>query len=139
MLEQMIEEMTGEFPALGRVFVKERDIYLANSLRKIAQPIPCPDAPDGKIPSVVVGVVGIGHVQGIKENWDKELDVDEICKLPTASVLSIITKVRMVEIMVYTHSVFVQVVAETTSPHFPVQAIMVPIPSENRKISHIHR
>ena len=31
--------MTGEFPALGRVFVSERDIYLAHSLRKATQPI----------------------------------------------------------------------------------------------------
>ena len=47
MLEQMIEEMTGEFPALGEAFVRERDIYLAHSLRRVAQPIPCPDAPEG--------------------------------------------------------------------------------------------
>lgn len=92
LLEQMIEEMTGEFPALGRVFVKERDIYLAHSLRKIAQPIICPDAPDGKVPCVVVGVVGIGHVQGIIDNWDKELNIDEICKLPTATVVSVLAK-----------------------------------------------
>ncbi|GFO17489.1 trab domain-containing protein [Plakobranchus ocellatus] len=92
MLEQMIEEMTGEFPALGQVFVKERDIYLAHSLQKVAQPIPCPDAPEGQVPSVVVGVVGIGHVQGIKENWDKDLQVDEICRLPQASMFSVFAK-----------------------------------------------
>jgi pheromone shutdown protein TraB len=92
MLEQMIEEMTGEFPALGRVFVKERDIYLTHSLRKVAQPIPCPDSPEGHIPSVVVGVVGIGHVQGIKDNWDKELNIEEICKLPTPSAVSVLAK-----------------------------------------------
>ncbi|CAL1527020.1 unnamed protein product [Lymnaea stagnalis] len=93
LLEQMIEEMTGEFPALGRVFVKERDIYLAHSLRKIAQPIICmPPTISGKVPCVVVGVVGIGHVQGIKDNWDKELNIDEICKLPTATVVSVLAK-----------------------------------------------
>ncbi|XP_059153795.1 traB domain-containing protein-like [Physella acuta] len=92
MLEQMIEEMTGEFPALGRVFVTERDIFLAHSLRKVAQPLACPEAPDGKLPTVVVGVVGIGHVQGIKENWEKELNIDEICKMPAPSAISVITK-----------------------------------------------
>ncbi|GFR92045.1 TraB domain-containing protein [Elysia marginata] len=46
MLEQMIEEMTGEFPALGEAFVKERDIYLAHSLRRVAQPIPLPGSPE---------------------------------------------------------------------------------------------
>uniref|UniRef100_A0A0B6ZQ05 TraB domain-containing protein n=1 Tax=Arion vulgaris TaxID=1028688 RepID=A0A0B6ZQ05_9EUPU len=92
MLEQMIEEMTGEFPALGRVFVKERDIYLTHSLRKVAQPIPCPDSPEGHIPCVVVGVVGIGHVQGIKDNWDKELDIEDICRLPSPSAVSVLFK-----------------------------------------------
>lgn len=33
----------------------------------------------GYIPSVVVGVVGIGHVGGIKANWETEkYDINEI-------------------------------------------------------------
>lgn len=33
----------------------------------------------GYIPSVVVGVVGIGHVSGIKANWEKEkYNIDQI-------------------------------------------------------------
>jgi len=39
LLEEMLHEMTGEFPALSKVFVAERDIFLANSLRLAAQPI----------------------------------------------------------------------------------------------------
>jgi len=39
LLEEMLHEMTGEFPALSRVFVAERDIFLANSLRLAAQPV----------------------------------------------------------------------------------------------------
>lgn len=31
-------------------------------------------------PSVVVGVVGMDHVKGIVENWDGDLDIDDICK-----------------------------------------------------------
>ena len=30
---------------------------------------------------VVVGVVGIGHLPGIKENWDKQLSVQEIQRI----------------------------------------------------------
>jgi len=29
---------------------------------------------------VVVGVVGIGHVDGITQNWDKEIDVKELLR-----------------------------------------------------------
>lgn len=36
MLEEMLEEMAGEFPALRRVFVHERDLYLAHSLHVAA-------------------------------------------------------------------------------------------------------
>ncbi|XP_005109412.1 traB domain-containing protein [Aplysia californica] len=92
MLEQTIEQMTGEFPALGQVFVSERDVYLAHSLRKATQPVPCPEAPGGEVPAVVVGVVGIGHVKGITENWHKELDVEEICRLPPASMASSVAR-----------------------------------------------
>ena len=31
--------MTGEFPALSHVFVKERDMFLAHSLRRAAAPL----------------------------------------------------------------------------------------------------
>jgi len=41
--------MTGEFPALSRVFVSERDIYLANSLRLAAQHVPDPHNRAGKL------------------------------------------------------------------------------------------
>lgn len=34
----------------------------------------------GVVPSVVVGVVGIGHVEGITDNWDKEIDVKELLR-----------------------------------------------------------
>jgi pheromone shutdown protein TraB len=33
LLENLLEEMAGDFPALSRVFVNERDVYLAHSLQ----------------------------------------------------------------------------------------------------------
>lgn len=33
LLEQMLNEMSGEFPEIDRVFVKERDTYLTYSLQ----------------------------------------------------------------------------------------------------------
>lgn len=64
MLEDMLEEMAEEFPALKRVFVVERDMYLCHSLQVAAfQP--------RREPCRIVGVVGIGHVSGIVEHWGK--------------------------------------------------------------------
>ena len=49
LLEEMLREMTGEFPPLSEVFVKERDLFLTNSLRQAARPIPNPEAETGTI------------------------------------------------------------------------------------------
>ncbi|XP_077486928.1 traB domain-containing protein isoform X2 [Amblyomma americanum] len=94
LLEEMLAEMTGEFPALSKVFVRERDIYLAYSLRLAANPMPCMGDPSGMQPTVVVGVVGIGHVPGIVENWDKvsDSDIPPIMSVPEPSLPSKVLK-----------------------------------------------
>lgn len=40
-------------------------------------------------PSVVVGVVGMGHMAGVKRNWNQALDIDisVLCKVPEPSLL----------------------------------------------------
>ncbi|KAL1435699.1 hypothetical protein MTO96_010485 [Rhipicephalus appendiculatus] len=97
LLEEMLAEMTGEFPALSKVFVKERDIFLAYSLRLAASPMPCMSNVSGEQPIVVVGVVGIGHVPGIVENWDKVSDVDipPIMRIPEPSLPSKVLKLSI--------------------------------------------
>ena len=72
----MLAEMTGEFPALSRVFVNERDTYLAYSLWLASNPIPDMSSPNGIRPAIVVGVVGIGHVPGIVKQWGQVSDED---------------------------------------------------------------
>jgi len=97
LLENMLAEMAGEFPALSRVFVSERDIFLSHSLQMAADAIPVHAiAPGGGLmegfcPPVVVGVVGIGHVPGIVNNWGnvKKEDIREIVKIEPPSKMSI--------------------------------------------------
>ncbi|KAI5623895.1 traB domain-containing protein, partial [Silurus asotus] len=84
LLEQTMSEMIGEFPALHRTIVAERDIYLTHTLRQAARCVESP--PNGqKVPAVVVGVVGMGHVPGIEKNWDKELNIHEIMSVAPPS------------------------------------------------------
>ncbi|KAK9958840.1 hypothetical protein ABG768_010940 [Culter alburnus] len=87
LLEQTMSEMIGEFPALHRTIVAERDIYLTHTLRQAAR---CVEAPPNaeKVPAVVVGVVGMGHVPGIERNWDKELNIHEIMSVAPPSRFS---------------------------------------------------
>ena len=54
LLEQMLGEMTGEYPALSEVIIKERDTYLAHSLRQAAQPMPHPFEQDSKSPRSIL-------------------------------------------------------------------------------------
>ncbi|CAG0882544.1 unnamed protein product [Darwinula stevensoni] len=73
LLEEMLAEMAGEFPALDEVFVKERDLYLTHSLHLATS--------QSDVPMRVVGVVGIGHVPGIVRNWNKKLSEVEFSQL----------------------------------------------------------
>ena len=50
----------------------------------------CFIVPQGIVPSVVVGVVGIGHVEGITANWDKEIDVKELLRYAETYVVVVV-------------------------------------------------
>ncbi|KAL0840256.1 hypothetical protein ABMA28_015541 [Loxostege sticticalis] len=100
MLEDMLEEMAEEFPALKRVFVVERDMFLCHSLQVAAlQP--------RREPCRIVGVVGIGHVAGIVEHWGKirQQDIAPLLKVPPPSlstrVLRVSIRVACVGALVY--------------------------------------
>uniref|UniRef100_A0A3P8VKF8 TraB domain containing n=2 Tax=Cynoglossus semilaevis TaxID=244447 RepID=A0A3P8VKF8_CYNSE len=84
LLEQTMLEMIGEFPALHQTIVAERDIYLTHTLRQATR---CVEAPPNaqKVPAVVVGVVGMGHVPGIEKNWEKQLNINEIMSVAPPS------------------------------------------------------
>lgn len=77
LLEEMLEEMTGEFPSLSRVFVQERDLCLAHSIQ-----IAVADAKEEAItkkftePPAVVAVVGIGHVAGMSKYFETVTERD---------------------------------------------------------------
>lgn len=81
LLEELMKEMTGEFPAFGNVFVQERDIFLCHSLQVAA-------LPTNNGPVRVVGVVGIGHTGGIKEKWGKvdPATIPDILTIPKPSL-----------------------------------------------------
>ena len=83
MLEKLLLEMSDEYPELSRVFVSERDQFLSYSLRKCALQIPIETNQTGFVPATVVGVVGIGHVQGIVKQWNQPPldDIQHLMKL----------------------------------------------------------
>lgn len=70
-LEKLLLEIGDQYPELSRVLIDERDQFLAYSLRKSSQLIPIETNETGFVPPTVVGVVGIGHVQGIIKQWNQ--------------------------------------------------------------------
>ncbi|XP_067618292.1 traB domain-containing protein isoform X2 [Eurosta solidaginis] len=57
LLEKLMQEMAGEFPAFSEVFVKERDLFLCHSLQLAALPQAPSDGSSAPRPVRVVGVV----------------------------------------------------------------------------------
>lgn len=87
MLEELLDQMTDEYPVFRDVLVNERDLYLCHSLSIAALPTISPY--DGKLkPVTVVGVVGIGHTAGIVKTWGNvdESKLGSIMTIPKASL-----------------------------------------------------
>lgn len=91
MLEQLLAELAGEYPAFREVFLDERDIYLTNSLQSAARIRPTlkPGEVSDK-PLKIVGVVGIGHTPGIIRLWPHEQKqfLQNIITVPPPSLTS---------------------------------------------------
>ncbi|KAH8383427.1 hypothetical protein KR009_008602 [Drosophila setifemur] len=87
LLEKLMQEMAGEFPAFSDVFVRERDLYLCHSLQLAALPQAAPGAQQIR-PVRVVGVVGIGHANGIAKMWGTvdPKKIPAILEIPPASL-----------------------------------------------------
>jgi pheromone shutdown-related protein TraB len=94
LLEELMKEMAGEFPAFGQVFVNERDIFLCNSLQvasMYAKPMTL--AARNAQPINIVGVMGIGHCAGVVRNWQREDLMAEIPKIMTIPQASLSTRI----------------------------------------------
>ncbi|KAH0925581.1 hypothetical protein HID58_017837 [Brassica napus] len=72
MLTLVIQQMSKEFPSLMDTLVHERDKYMSCMLSRVA----CEH-------SSVVAVVGRGHLQGIKKNWDQPINMKDLLEIPT--------------------------------------------------------
>ncbi|KAE9616820.1 hypothetical protein Lal_00034408 [Lupinus albus] len=72
MLTLVIQEMSKEFPTLMETLVHERDQYMSSTLLKVASEN-----------SLVVAVVGKGHLQGIKKHWKQPIVMKDLMTVPS--------------------------------------------------------
>jgi pheromone shutdown protein TraB len=71
-LTELIRELSTHYPTLCTHLLHERDLYLAHKLRSLPGPL-------------AVGVVGLGHVEGIKKHWNDQIDIPSIMTQPPSS------------------------------------------------------
>ena len=81
MVQLLMGELTSGFPEVVEVFVNERDRILAYSLMVSAK---CATRPYGR-PVTVVGVVGIGHINGVTSRWLSAGDIRPLMITPKPS------------------------------------------------------
>ncbi|CAH8380816.1 unnamed protein product [Eruca vesicaria subsp. sativa] len=90
MLTLVIQEMSKEFPSLMDTLVHERDKYMSCMLSRVASEH-----------SSVVAVVGRGHLQGIKKNWDQPINMKDLLVIPTNnSVFTVRNVLKFLAILV---------------------------------------
>jgi len=96
LLESLLAEMAGEFPQLSKIFVDERDQYMAHVLHSILQKYTAEkisawssvmDTVEYQ-PLTIVGVVGLGHMRGIEANWNRHIDSTNLLTVPEPSRFS---------------------------------------------------
>ncbi|KFM24781.1 TraB domain-containing protein [Auxenochlorella protothecoides] len=70
-LTEAILEFGKEYPGMIGPLLTERNLYMVYMMRKLAAHA-----------SSVVAVVGAGHLQGIRENWESAIDIEALMELP---------------------------------------------------------
>ncbi len=78
-LESMMEEFAKEYPQIKERLLDERDVYLSQKIRNAAGP-------------VIVAAVGAGHVGGIVEHIQRDIDLEPIMVLPPKTILPSVLK-----------------------------------------------
>jgi pheromone shutdown protein TraB len=72
MMVTFMEQLGASYPTIIQTLVLERDLFMISMLRELSEQA-----------DTVVGVVGAGHLEGIKAHWaDDEIDVDALMQIP---------------------------------------------------------
>lgn len=74
-LQMAMEEISAKYPSLKKTLIDERDAFLSCQIAA---------APGERI----LAVLGAGHIAGVKANWGKKIDIDELNSIPPASIFA---------------------------------------------------
>jgi pheromone shutdown-related protein TraB len=74
-LNELMQQLAGEFPSMKRVLVDERDAFIANRIMCF----------NGK---KIVAVIGKGHMSGVKGFFEKKVCLRELSEVPLKRIFS---------------------------------------------------
>uniref|UniRef100_A0A7E4UYF4 TraB domain-containing protein n=1 Tax=Panagrellus redivivus TaxID=6233 RepID=A0A7E4UYF4_PANRE len=111
LLEEILAEMAGEYPQLTEIFVNERDQFLVYNLRQMMERYTAAKIDAARVcgapyqPFTMVAVVGVGHVPGMVQNWESEIDIERLVTIPertfTSKVVGFTIRLAVVGSVVY--------------------------------------
>lgn len=78
-LESMMESFAQSYPQVKEKLLDERDVYLAQKIKKASG-------------NTVVAVVGAGHVPGIEQHIQKDIPLEPIMEVPARSIVPTLFK-----------------------------------------------
>ena len=78
-LENMMESFAQSYPQVKEKLLDERDVYLAQKIKKASG-------------NTVVAVVGAGHIPGITDHIQKDIDLKPIMEIPPKSIVPTLFK-----------------------------------------------
>ena len=86
MVDALMDEFKAEYPQIVAPLMVERDQFLCYSLKQAASTLL---ASEQSAPNCIVGVVGMGHVEGIRKYWEQDVDIGSLNTVPKSRQVSV--------------------------------------------------
>lgn len=99
-ISDTMNEFAKIFPSVKKPLIDERDLYLISMIREAERKKPRERTgddgpsrdPDAEVRgTVIVGVVGAGHIEGMIDNLETEVDREALSEIPPPSLVSKVT------------------------------------------------
>lgn len=97
MVDALMDEFKAEYPQIVAPLMVERDQYLSHTLKQAASSTST--ASPQSAPNCIVGVVGMGHVEGIRKYWEQDIDIISLNTVPKSRRFSVLKLVGTVVIV----------------------------------------
>lgn len=81
-LNEMVKELSVEFPQAERFIINERDQYMCAEIKKILKSAKNNELPIHAPKPTILVVVGFGHLPGIRKNFNENINQRALLKIP---------------------------------------------------------